>query len=66
MAIGIDKFQDMVYCQDMIRSYIREFGYSLQEIGAHMGITRERVRQLMSKKSKRVTAAVKEMKKAKR
>ena len=47
----------------MRKSFLRQYGYTLEEIGRHMGITRERVRVLASKGSQRVEKAVKEMKK---
>jgi len=47
-------------------SYIRKYGFSLQEIGAHMGLTRERVHQLFRTDPKRVTVALVEMKKARK
>ena len=49
-----------------MNSWLRKYGFTLQEIGAHMGITRFRVSQLISKGSKRVPQAVKEMKAAKK
>lgn len=36
----------------------RKYGYTLQEIGDYMGITRERVRQLVEKNSPRIGPAV--------
>ena len=47
-----------------MRSYLREYGFTLKEIGAHMGVNHARVRQLINAGSKRIEAAVKEMKRA--
>ena len=43
-------------------SYVRKWGYSLQEIGDHMGIGRSRVLFLIHKNSPRIKEALKEMK----
>ena len=51
---------------DMRRSYLREYGFTLKEIGAHIGVNNSRVRQLINAGSKRIPVAVKEMKAAKR
>ena len=47
----------------MIVDWKEKIGFSLQEIADHMGLTRERVRQLLLRDSPRIKAAVKEMKK---
>ena len=49
-----------------MRSYLREYGFSMREIAAHMGITKSRVFALAQKESKRVRDAVKEMKASRR
>ena len=43
-------------------SYLRKYGYTLKEIGAHMGISPQRVLMLARIDSPRIAQAVKEMK----
>jgi DNA-binding transcriptional regulator LsrR (DeoR family) len=46
-----------------LTKWIEDTGYTLQEIGDYMGISRERVRQLLEKDSPRIPIAVEQMKK---
>jgi DNA-directed RNA polymerase specialized sigma subunit len=46
----------------MKRSYLREYGYTLKEIAAHMKINTARVYQLIAKSSPRIKCALREMK----
>jgi hypothetical protein len=47
-------------------SYVRKWGYSLIDIGKHMGVSYQRVYQLIKAGSPRVGEALKEMKAAER
>ena len=46
-------------------SWLRAYGFSIIEIAEHMGLTRERVRQLCKKGSPRITTAVSQMREKK-
>jgi DNA-directed RNA polymerase specialized sigma subunit len=48
------------------RSYLREYGYTLKEIAAHMKVNTSRVYQLIAKGSPRIRQSVMEMKRRKR
>jgi hypothetical protein len=53
-CVKLDKCKDFGYTHGMKQSYLRRYGFTLEEIGMFMGVSRQRVFQLVMKDSSRI------------